>query len=52
MQNNGKEGQKRVLHVPICFFANTKKRFAACAICYYANQRSIDFDAIFIAVPV
>ena len=39
VQNNGKERQKSVLHVQICFFANLL-------------IRSIDLDAIFIAVPV
>ena len=43
---------KSLLHVQICFFANYEKKCAERAICFFLLIRSIDLDAIFIALPV
>ena len=51
MQNNGKERQKSVLHVQTCFLLIRKKVCCTCNLFFSLLIRSIDLDAIFIAVP-
>ena len=52
MQNNGKERQKSVLHVQICFLLITRKSVLHVQLVFFLLIRSISLEAIFVVVSV